>query len=229
MLPVVVTYNLPGVLGTTSIALAQGPLTSLFQLNGTYGTTAALGPGVLGTNQQRITITSASSDTGIYFHVVGLNQAGFTVAEFLQGGGAGSTVVSNLDYKTIISIQPSASSVAQTLGTTASTVSAGTNGQGSSLWNIVNWHVSPSNIEYGTILQSGAATWTIQYTYDDPNNLPAGVPYPQPFSHPTIVNATTSIDGASNDPLTAWRLYISAGTGTVRAIGIQAGVAGPGT
>jgi hypothetical protein len=112
-------------------------------------------------------------------------------------------------------------------GTTASTNSAGLNGTGSSLWNIVNWHTTPSNISYGTVLQSGAASWTIQYTYDDPNNLPPGVPYPQPFNHPTIVNATATIDGASNDPITAWRLEITGGTGVVRAVGIQSGLGSP--
>jgi hypothetical protein len=128
--PQVVTFNYTSVIGTTSIALAQSPaaFTGLFQLNGTFGTSSPFGPGVLGNNQQRVTITSAGSDTGIFFHIIGLNQAGFTVSEFLTGGGAGSTVQSNLDYKTVVSIQPSASSVAQTLGTTASTVSAGTNG-----------------------------------------------------------------------------------------------------
>jgi hypothetical protein len=230
MIPVVVNYQLSSTVGTTSLSLASSSagISTILQLNGTFGTSSPFGPGVLATTgiQQRITITSGSSDTGIYYHIVGLNAAGFTVQEYLVGGAAGSTVQSNLDYRTIISIQPSASSVAQSLATTASTVSAGTNGVGSSLWNIVNWHNTPSNISYATVLRSGAATWTIQYTYDDPNKLPVGVAYPQPFSHPTIVNATTSIDGFSNDPLTAWRLYISAGTGLVSATGIQAGIAG---
>src|SRR6476659_5990973 len=127
--PSVVTFNYTSAFGTTSISLASGAaVTGLFQLNGTFGTSSPFGPGVLGNNQQRVTITSAGSDTGIFFHIVGLNQAGFTVAEFLTGGGAGSTVQSNLDYKTVLSIQPSASSTAQTLATTNSTVSAGTNG-----------------------------------------------------------------------------------------------------
>jgi len=233
MLPVVVQYSLPAVLGTTSIALTQAALTGLFQLNGTYGTSAALGSGVLGTAQQRVTVTSEGNDSGIYFHLIGLNQAGFTVSEFLAGGngsGAGTsavTVQSNLDYKTILSIEPSASSIAQTLATTAASVSAGTNGVGSSLWNIVNWHAMPSNISYGCVLQSGAATFSIQYTYDDPNNLPPNVPYPQPFTLSTINNATATIDGYSNEPITGWRLLISAGTGTVRAIGTQGGIGSP--
>ena len=222
MLPVVVTMSLPAGNAST-IAQAQSSTSGFLQLNGTLGTAAG---GVLGTYQQRVTVTSGGNDSGIYFHLIGLNQAGFTVSEFLTG--ASTTVAqSNLDYRSIISIQPSASSVAQTLATTASTVSAGTNGVGSSLWNIVNWHDTPVNVSYGCVLQAGAATFSIQYTYDDPNNLPFGVPYPQPFNHPTIVNATATIDGSSNEPFTGWRLLMSAGTGTVRAIGTQAGISGP--
>lgn len=218
MLPVVIEYAVSATNSTTAIAAAQGPLTN---------TTFVLTTTIVGTNQQRVTVTSGGNDTGIYFHIVGLNQANMTVQEFLAGGNTGSTQQSNLDYKTIISIQPSNSSMVQTIGSTASTVSAGLNGVGSTLWQIVNQHVTPSNIAYGTILQSGAATWSIQYTYDDPNNLASGVTYPQPFNLSAINNATATVDGSSNDPLFAWRLYIAGGTGTVRAIGIQAGIAGP--
>lgn len=226
-LPVVLTYSLSSTFGTTAIALAQGPVTGLFQLNGTYGTSSPLGVGVVGVNQQRLTITSLSSDTGIFFHIVGLNQAGFTVSEFLTGGGAGSTVQSNLDYKTVISIQPSASSTQQTLGTTASTVSAGLNTTGSTPWNIVNWHADPVNVAFGTVLQAGAATWSIQYTYDDPNNLPSGVTVPTALNLSAITNATATVDSSLSEPFTAWRLTINAGTGTVRAVGIQAGIGSP--
>lgn len=231
MLPNVVNYSLPAVSGTQSISLAASSagISSLFQLNGTYGTTAALGPGVLGTYQQRITVTSGSSDAGIYFHIVGLNQAGFAIQEYLQGGGAGSTVQSNLDYQTIKSIQPSASSIAQQLATTASTVSAGTNGVGSTLWTIMNWHTTPTNIEMSGVVATGAINWGAQYTYDDPNNLqtPAGITYPQPFNHPTLNNLTTSLDGPINDPITAARFIINSGTGTLRGTIIQAGISGP--
>lgn len=222
MQPIVVTYSLPAGNATT-IAASQGSTAGAFQLNGTLGT--AVG-GVLGAVQQRVTITSGGNDSAIFFHIVGLNQAGFTVSEFLQGAST-ALATSNLDYRTVISITPSASGTSQTLATTASTVSAGTNQTGSSLWNIVNWHTTPSNISYGCQLVTGAATFSIQYTYDDPNNLAAGQAFPQPFNHPTIVNATATIDGASNDPITAWRLEIVGGTGTVRAVGIQSGLASP--
>jgi hypothetical protein len=218
MQPVVVNgYNL--IAGnSTSFVNAYGTTTSAAF---TLATT-----GVPGVWQRRLLITSGGNDSGIYFHIIGFNQANFTISEYLAGSNGG-TAQSNLDYLGLVSVQPSSSSTSQTLGTTASTVSVGVDGAGSSIWNIVNWHVSPSNIEYGVILASGAATFSIQYTYDDPNNLPAGVAYPQPYNHPTIVNATGTIDGSSNDPITAWRLLVSAGTGSIRAIGIQAGIGGP--
>src|ERR1700721_3619710 len=178
MLPVVVTYNIIASGGTASLAASQASTAGLLALSTT----------VVGANQQRITVTSAGNDAGIYFHVIGFNQANFTIFEYLAGGlgtGVGAsaaTVQSNLDYRTIISIQPSNSSIAQTLATTAGTVSAGTNNVGSSLWNIVNWHAMPSNISYGCQLVSGAATFSIQYTYDDPNNLAGGQGFPQPFN-----------------------------------------------
>jgi hypothetical protein len=174
-------------------------------------------------------VTSNSSDTGIFFHIVGINQAGFTVQEFLQGGGAGSTVQSNLDYKTVVSIQPSASSVSQTLGTTASSVSAGTNGVGSTPWFYVSDHITPVNIEMSGVMTSGLGTWSAQYTYDDPNSFPnttlPGVAGPQPFNHPTLVNVTSTLDGSINDPVVAVRFLINAGTGTLRGTIIQAGIA----
>ena len=84
------------------------------------------------------------------------------------------------------------------------------------------------NIQYACIMTGTFnATFSIQYTYDDPNNLATGVTYPQAFNHPTIVNQTATIDGSSNDPITAWRLLITGGTATVRAIAIQAGIGGP--
>jgi hypothetical protein len=217
MQPVVVNnYNLVAGNATSLVnanAATTGPLT--------LATT--LVPGIW---QRRVLVTSSGNDSLIYFHIIGTNQAGFGAAEYLAGANS-TSIQSNMDYLTVTSVTPSNSSVAQTVASTAATVSVGVNGVGSSIWNIVNWHNTPSNISYGCILASGAATFSIQYTYDDPNNLPAGVGYPQPYNHPTIVNATATIDGSSNEPLTAWRLLISAGTGSIRAIGTQAGISGP--
>ena len=217
MQPVVVNnYNL--VVGNaTSIVNAAAATTSALALATT---------GVPGVWQRRVLVTSSGNDSAIYFHIVGGNQAGFQASEYLAGANA-TSIQSNMDYLTIASVTPSNSSVAQTNASTAATVSVGVNGVGSSIWNIVNWYTTPSNISFSCVLASGAATFSIQYTYDDPNNLPSGVPYPQPFNNPSIASATATVDGASNDPITAWRLLVLAGTGSVRATGIQSGLASP--
>ena len=217
MLPIVVNgYNLPA--GTTTTIINAAAATS--------SPLALATTQVPGTWQRRLLVTSSGNDSAIYFHIVGTNQAGFSETEYLAGGNS-TAVQSNLDYLTVTSVQPSNSSLSQTFASTAATVSVGVNGVGSSIWNIVNQHDTPSNISYGCILAVGAATFSIQYIYDDPNTLPAGVPFPQPFTLTTINNATATIDGFSNEPLFAWRLLVSAGTGSIRAIGTQAGISGP--
>lgn len=205
-LPNVVIYN-----------LAASSITALVNAAASGTVNFTLATTILDT-QRRVAFTTAGNESGNTFTIVGTNAAGNSITEAVTGPNA-STTQSNLDFKTVSSITASTATV--------DTVSIGTNGNGSSLWNIMNWHVTPVNIEVGCILQQGAATFTLQYTYDDPNNLPSGVSYPQPFNHPSLANATASIDGAINDPVTGVRLLISGGTGTVRMNIIQAGIAGP--
>lgn len=206
-LPNVTIYNL----AASSSALIAGVQTP--------GTTAnlVLATGILD-NQRRVVVSSGANDSTIQWIVVGTNQAGFAVTDTLAGTNNGSTQ-SNLDFKTVTLIRA-------TVTTAAGTVSAGTNGVGSSLWNIVNYQISPSNIAVSGVVTSAntAVNYTVQYTYDDPNNLPTGATFPQPFNHPTIAAATTSLDGAINDPVLATRLTINSGTGVVRFTNLQAGI-----
>jgi|SRR5215472_1817074 len=168
---------------------------------------------------RRVLITAIGNESANTFVISGLNAAGFPIAESIAGPNA-TTTQTNLDFKVVTSIR--------NLAANANTVSFGTYSTGSTLWNIMNWHVSPVNIEVsGVQVGTQGVTWTVQYTYDDPNNLPAGVQFPQPFNHPTLVNQTGSLDGPINDPITAVRLYMSGGTGTVRFTVIQAGIGSP--
>lgn len=98
-------------------------------------------------------------------------------------------------------------------------------GTGSTAWNVVNWHVSPINIGFGVVV-TGAVTYSIQHTFDDPNNLPSGVSSPQAFNHPLMANQTTTMDGSYTFPIVAYRLNVSAGTGTARFSTLQAGIEG---
>src|SRR5580765_5601898 len=154
------------------------------------GTTAALTAFTLATTildvQRRLLLTFTGNESSNTFRVVGTNAAGNTIRETLTGTNA-TTAQSNLDFKTITSITP----VSATVGTT----SAGTNGVGSSLWQIVNWNADPSDIGFGVEVRSGAANYTVQYTYDDPNNLLTGLAYPTPFSHSIVAGQTATLDG----------------------------------
>lgn len=221
MLPIVVTMNLPAGVAT-SIANVQGSTSGFLALNGTLGTASG---GDLGTYQQRVVITSGGNDSGIFFKIIGLNLANNTISEVLAGANT-TFAQSNLDFGVVQSIRPQ--TLTGGIATTAGTISAGTNGAGSSLWNIVNWYAMPSNIAFsGVVVGTTTVNYTIQYTYDDPNNLPTGIAFPQPFNHPTIANVSSTLDGPTNDPITAWRLLINSGTGTVRATGIQSGLGSP--
>lgn len=206
-LPIVVQYNLAAALTTGIVNAAAATAAAL-----------ALVTTIVDANQRRLLLTMTGNESSNTFVVNGTNGAGFPITDRVSGVN-NSTTNSNLDFKTVSSIKP----LAATVGTT----SVGTYEVGSSLWNIMNWNASPVNIEIGTILQTGAATWSVQYTYDDPNNLPPNVSVPTAFNHATIVNQTATIDGAINDPVTAIRLQVTGGTGTVRMTIIQAGLGSP--
>lgn len=206
-LPIVVQYGLSASVSTGIVNAAAATASALTLL-----TT------IVDANQRRLLLTMTGNESGNTFVVNGTNRAGFPITDRVTGVN-NSTTNSNLDFLTVSSITP----VSATIGTT----SVGTYGTGSSLWNLMNWNATPVNIEIGTVLQTGAATWSVQYTYDDPNNLPPNVSFPTAFNHATIVNQTATIDGAINDPVTAIRLQITGGTGTVRMTIIQSGLGSP--
>ncbi len=169
-------------------------------------------------SQRRVLLTSGGNDSGINFTVSGTNDDGNAISDTFAGAN-GSTAQSNLDFKTVTSITAS--------GAVAGTLIAGTNGVGSSPWKVLDRYKYPFEFSFSVELVSGAANFTVQYTYDDPNNLPSGVSFPLPFSDAGIQAATATSDGAIGPmPVSAVRLLINSGTGTLRFRGQQAGYGG---
>lgn len=204
------------------ISASQSPGAGAILLNGSLVTA---GIANLGASQRRVIINSGGNDSGITFTVNGTNQAGFPISDTFTGGST-ATVQSNLDFKTVTSITHT--------GSVASTVIIGTNGVGSSLWQIVNWNAYPPNIAVAVELVSGAVTFTVEHTYDDPNILPgtgglnaSGRTYPTPWPDATLNGASLSGETQINMPITAWRLSTSAGTGTLTVRGLQDGISSP--
>jgi hypothetical protein len=160
---------------------------------------------------RRVVIAYSGSDTT--FTIVGTNTNGATISETITG--VSGAVQSNMDFVTVSSITP----VGSITGATA-----GTNGVGSSQWWTFNWRgYSPMNLGMAVELVSGAVNFTVQHTYDDPNNLRASATYPLPFNDPIITGASNNIDAISTGPITASRVLINSGTGEIRVRFLQAG------
>lgn len=160
---------------------------------------------------RRVVVAYSGSDCN--WTVVGTNSTGNAITDTIVGSsGAGQ---SNLDFVTVSSVTPAGNVTGAT---------AGTNGVGSSPWTAFNWSgYAPMNIGFAVEVVSGSANFTIQHTYDDPNNLPAGVLFPLAFNDLVVTGQTATVDSASTTPITALRLLINSGTGELRTRFLQAG------
>ena len=204
-----------------NIALSQSPGAGAITLN---GSTVANGVATIDTYNaltnsipgRRVLITSGASDAGITFTVTGTNAAGNTIIDTFAGGA--TTATSNLDFVTVTSVTHT--------GSVASTITIGTSGVGSGPWITFNFMgESPMNLGFCVELVSGAATFTIDYSYDDPNNLPPGVATPLAFITSAFTGGkSATTDGSLTTPFIAARVSISTGTGTIRARFVQAGI-----
>ena len=216
---IVFTKSLATAAADNNISASQSPGSGAILINGSAATAGvATIDAVTSTNLaigRRVILTSGGNDTGINFTVTGKNGSGNIVSDTFAGASGGAAQ-SNLDFVTVTGITAS--------GSVATTLKAGTNGVGSSPWLTWNYQVNPPiNLGFAVELVSGAVNFTVQYTFDDPNNLPPGVTYPLDFNSAILAQAAT-IDGVLTTPFVATRVLINSGTGVIRARFIQAGI-----
>jgi len=211
-----------GAAADNNISASQSPGAGAILINGSAATagvatidTATAANSAIG---RRVIITSGGDDTGITFTVSGTNAGGAAISDTFAGASGGAAQ-SNIDFVTVTRITAS--------GSVAGTLKAGTNGVGSSQWYTMNWRsYSPMNVSAAIQLVSGAANYTVEYTFDDPNALPTGVSFPLNFSDlspSALVAASATKDGLFNFPFIAMRLTINSGTGALRSRFVQAG------
>ena len=177
--------------------------------------------------QRRIQITSGGTDTGITFTINGTNDSGLAISDTITGGSAGTPAISNLDFRTVTSVTHTGS-VAGTL--TIGTVTAAASPLGSTPWFIANNLLRPYNASISGVI-TGTVNWCMEYTYEDPNNLPAGVSFPAPFTQTSGLGTiatpkAVTADGSINDPVTAIRFTLVSGTtgsliGTILEAGLN--------
>lgn len=212
---------------SNGIALSQtpgaaGPLT----LNGSLATA---GVASLGTAARRVLISSAGADSAIVFTVTGTDRNGNTQSETITGVASGTPQYSMLDYLTVTRIATSAA--------TAGAITAGTNSVGSTAWQVDDFLAKFWALA-GGISGPAGTTYTLEFTYDDPNaQVGGGQIGAEQFSMeansfvPPLVWAYTGIVAATgnnsfsfpNQPIFAHRITILSGTGMVTMQSIQAG------
>ena len=170
---------------------------------------------------RRVGITSAGNDSGMMWTITGTDRTGKPQSESFAGGNV-AAVQSAKDYATITKIAGSAA--------TASTVTAGTTAQGSTEWRQLDFYRENFNVGMGVAIASGSLTYSVEYTFDDPNAALPGSLEPN-SAQPPLATAfagwsalTTSNAGANIIPLFAVRMTITAGTGTGVFSIIQTGI-----
>ena len=193
----------------TSQSASAGVALTLTTAAGVTIDTATAGNSAIG---RRVVLAYTGTDTS--FTIVGTNSTGNVITDVAVGSSGAAQ--SNLDFVTVTKITP--------VGGGLTALTAGTNGVGSSPWISWNWRgYSPMNLGMAVELVSGAVNFTVQHTYDDPNNLTAGILYPLAFSSAVINGASATIDGAYTTPIVATRVLINSGTGEIRVRFLQAG------
>ena len=212
--PIVFTKQLAAA-SATLIAALQSPgagAITLLSASVTIDTATAANSAI----GRRVIITSGGNDLAINFTVTGTNGSGNAISDTFAGASGGAAQ-SNLDFVTVNGITHT--------GSVASTLTAGTNGVGSSEWLTLNRDVtSVMNVAFSVELVSGSCNFTIQHTYDDPNNLLDSVVFPLPFSNSTFTGISATGDGSYAVPISAIRVLINSGTGEIRVRILQSGI-----
>jgi hypothetical protein len=91
---------------------------------------------------------------------------------------------------------------------------------GSSAIIPMNLDSTPFNVGFGVTI-TGAPTYTVQHTFDNPWTTAS----PVWFNHPTVAAEDANADGNYAFPVAAIKVVITSGTGTATLTVIQAGIA----
>lgn len=216
MRPIVVTVGPLAAASANNIAQSQTPTSgTALTLN---GSTVVNGVAVLDT-PRRVLLTFGNEVSARTLVVTGTGRTGQVQSETLAvPSGAGATVATVLDYKTVTSLLPAGG------GWTAA-VTVGTNGVAASAWvRLDQWPIPQTTIQCTV---SGTVNYTVQATLDDPNSP----------TDPVAISAVTWVDsldttvvGATATKLSSFayvpvfaRVLLNSGTGSVVTTFAQSG------
>lgn len=206
------------------ICLSQTPLAAgNLTLNGVL---AAGSPAIATMDSaRRVLFTFAADETGRVFTVYGFDKVGGTPLSEAVAGTA-TTAVTTKDFGIVTRISVDAA--------TAGALIVGTNGVGSTPWFLVDWNLDPASLVIAVDV-TGTVNYTVQYTYDNilgeydgqgnwANTYPTKI-----WDDAVLASVTADGETTYNYPITAWRVTINSGDGSLRVVGAQAGVGGVGS
>lgn len=205
------------------VCLSQTPLAAgNLTLNGA-SSSGSPAVAVLDTSRQ-VLFTFAGNETGRVFTVYGFDKpdGGAQISEAVAG--TASTAVTTLGFGAITRISVDAA--------TAGALTVGTNGVGWTPWQAVDNYLDPTNLTISVDVV-GTVNYTVQYTMDDimGSYTPQWTQgYPTKIWDDPVLAAVIA-DGVAtyNNPVSAWRVQINSGSGSLRIVGIQTGVGGVGS
>jgi hypothetical protein len=101
---------------------------------------------------------------------------------------------------------------------------------GSSPWQIVNWHSTPINIGFASLVSGLSSQYQIDVTLDDPSGVYPSSAGPTVFLSSQAAGggiALSSVGGLGviTQPIAAWRLTNNSTGGSVTVTALQAGIA----
>lgn len=203
---------------TYSLATASAAVIAPVQTGSGTALTLASAGGVTLDNQRRVAIALSATATSI-FTITGTNQSGSPISETISN--ATSTALSSvLDYKTVTAI---------TMNTApGGTVSAGTNGTGSTPWQAANQWTDPYHNNFNVVVSTVPASYSLELTLDlDPCGIKSNAPLTSvaTFNNGTsMVAQTTSGAALVSQPITAWRFTNTTAGGAIIIQSLEAGV-----
>lgn len=208
MQPISVTVGPLATANNQAVALAQSPAAA-----GALTLTAT--PVILDKPRQLV-ITSAGNDSSVTFTVTGTTYGGSAASENITGSNAG-TAVSVLNYATVSSVVANVKP--------AAAVEVGTTTVAGSRWvSLDSWANNNVGLQVSV---TGTVSYTVQYTYDDPNDPvnPVSLANVNWFNSAdtNVVNASASKTSNFAYAPTYARVVLNSGSGSVRAVFAQYG------
>lgn len=213
MQPISVTVGPLAAASANAICLSQTPAgAGALTLNGALVTS---GVAILDV-ARRVLITCAGDESTRTFTITGTSSSGNSLTETITGPNA-TTAQSVLDYKTVTSITIS--------GAAAGAITVGTSGVASSRWvRLDSWAFPEVGVQVDV---SGTINYTVQQTFDDPNDptnpvTPANVIWSNSSDAAVVAKAVDAQSSYAYAP-TYVRVTANSGTGTARLTLVQYG------